>query len=140
MRGAMPPLPQYAFMLWCLVKHRDKFTFYLYSPYLEAVSSIHNPRTRPILVTVSHLPFSSKRNVGNNDFLCINSRRLLQVLCFFSLCRSLCESVIFISTVSTLLSVVGSSGASLGTASEGHESTVWAGNCEQMKLSLQQSK
>jgi len=27
MSGAIPPLPQYAFMAWCLVKHRDKFTF-----------------------------------------------------------------------------------------------------------------
>jgi len=26
MRGAIPPLPQYGFMAWCLVKHRD-FTF-----------------------------------------------------------------------------------------------------------------
>jgi hypothetical protein len=26
MRGAIPPLPQYAFMAWCLVKHRDSFT------------------------------------------------------------------------------------------------------------------
>jgi hypothetical protein len=24
MRGAIPPLPQYAFMAWCLVKHRDR--------------------------------------------------------------------------------------------------------------------
>jgi hypothetical protein len=30
MRGAIPPLPQYVFMAWCLVKHRDKFTFYVY--------------------------------------------------------------------------------------------------------------
>jgi hypothetical protein len=28
MRGAIPPLPQYVFMAWCLVKHRDNFTFY----------------------------------------------------------------------------------------------------------------
>jgi hypothetical protein len=28
MRGAIPPLPQYVFMEWCLVKHRDNFTFY----------------------------------------------------------------------------------------------------------------
>jgi hypothetical protein len=28
MRRAIPPLPQYAFMTWCLVKHRDNFTFY----------------------------------------------------------------------------------------------------------------
>jgi hypothetical protein len=27
MRGAIPPLSQYAFMAWCLVKHRDNFTF-----------------------------------------------------------------------------------------------------------------
>jgi hypothetical protein len=31
MSGAIPPLPQYAFMAWCSVKkkHRDNFTFYL---------------------------------------------------------------------------------------------------------------
>jgi hypothetical protein len=27
MRGAIPPLSQYAFMAWCLFKHRDNFTF-----------------------------------------------------------------------------------------------------------------
>jgi len=27
MSGAIPPLSQYAFMAWCLVKHRDNFTF-----------------------------------------------------------------------------------------------------------------
>jgi hypothetical protein len=27
MSGAIPPLPQHAFMAWCLVKHRDYFTF-----------------------------------------------------------------------------------------------------------------
>jgi hypothetical protein len=26
MRGAIHPLPQYIFMAWCLVKHRDNFT------------------------------------------------------------------------------------------------------------------
>jgi hypothetical protein len=29
MPGAIHPLTQYAFMAWCLVKNRDKFTFYL---------------------------------------------------------------------------------------------------------------
>jgi hypothetical protein len=28
MRGAIPPLLQYVFMAWCLVTHRDNFTFY----------------------------------------------------------------------------------------------------------------
>jgi hypothetical protein len=27
MRRAIPPIPQYAFMAWCLVKYRDNFTF-----------------------------------------------------------------------------------------------------------------
>jgi hypothetical protein len=27
MRGAILPFPQYIFMAWCLVKHRDNFTF-----------------------------------------------------------------------------------------------------------------
>jgi hypothetical protein len=30
MSGVIPPLPQYAFMALCLVKHRDNFTFTLY--------------------------------------------------------------------------------------------------------------
>jgi hypothetical protein len=34
MSGAIPPLPQYAFMAWCLVKHRNSFTFTLPLPYL----------------------------------------------------------------------------------------------------------
>jgi hypothetical protein len=29
MRGAIPPLPLYVSMEWCLVKHRDNFTFTL---------------------------------------------------------------------------------------------------------------
>jgi hypothetical protein len=28
MRGAIFPLPQYVFMPWCLLKHRDSFTFF----------------------------------------------------------------------------------------------------------------
>jgi hypothetical protein len=30
MRGAIPPLPQYVFMEWCLVKHGNYFTFYFH--------------------------------------------------------------------------------------------------------------
>jgi hypothetical protein len=28
MHGAIPPFPQYAFMAWCLVKHKDTFIIY----------------------------------------------------------------------------------------------------------------
>jgi hypothetical protein len=36
MHGAILPLPQYAFMAWCLVKHRDNF--YLFLPF-----TLHDP-------------------------------------------------------------------------------------------------
>jgi hypothetical protein len=29
-RGAIPPVPKYVFMAWCLVEHRDNFTFHSY--------------------------------------------------------------------------------------------------------------
>jgi hypothetical protein len=28
MHGAIPPLPQYVFMAWCLVEHRDNFRIF----------------------------------------------------------------------------------------------------------------
>jgi hypothetical protein len=31
MCGATLPLPQYVFIAWCLVKHRDNFTFFTFS-------------------------------------------------------------------------------------------------------------
>jgi hypothetical protein len=34
MRGVIPPLPQYAFMAWCLVKLRDNFTFISFYDFL----------------------------------------------------------------------------------------------------------
>jgi hypothetical protein len=42
MRGTIPPLTQYVYIAWCLVKHRDNFTFYLYimstiPPFLKQV-------------------------------------------------------------------------------------------------------
>jgi hypothetical protein len=45
MRGAIPPLPQYVFMAWCLVKHRDNFTFYLY---IKQKFLLHVPKRRKI--------------------------------------------------------------------------------------------
>jgi hypothetical protein len=39
MRGAISPLPQYAFMAWCLVKHRDNFTFTFYVAVLTVTNS-----------------------------------------------------------------------------------------------------
>jgi len=33
LRAAVPPPLQYVFMAWCLVKHRDNFTFTFPLPY-----------------------------------------------------------------------------------------------------------
>jgi hypothetical protein len=38
MSGAIPPLPQYAFMAWCSAKkHRDNFYFYLVTEAAEEI-------------------------------------------------------------------------------------------------------
>jgi hypothetical protein len=40
MRGAIPSLPQYVFVAWCLVKHRDIFnTFFVYLTSKNVVAS-----------------------------------------------------------------------------------------------------
>jgi hypothetical protein len=33
--------PQYAFVAWCLVKHRDNFTFYVYSPICQVAAKMN---------------------------------------------------------------------------------------------------
>jgi hypothetical protein len=54
MSGAIPPLLQYAFMAWCLVKAQDNFTFYskltfeislleIYGTYNEHFTDIFHP-------------------------------------------------------------------------------------------------
>jgi len=47
-RGAIPSFPEYAFMAWCLFKHRDNFTF-----------TIHE---RSFCVAVSMSMFSHRLN------------------------------------------------------------------------------
>jgi hypothetical protein len=41
MRGAIHSLPHYVFMAWCLVKHRDNFTFTTVST--PALASTQSP-------------------------------------------------------------------------------------------------
>jgi hypothetical protein len=54
MRGVIPLLPQYVFMAWCLVKHRDFtfYTFYLYSGQECVELYLHSPiRFRGVVLT-----------------------------------------------------------------------------------------
>jgi hypothetical protein len=51
MRGALPPLPQYAFVAWCSIKkHRANFTFTFYNAYSFALYTewVTNPLRRII--------------------------------------------------------------------------------------------
>jgi hypothetical protein len=58
MRGAIPPLPQYVFMVWCLVKHRDNFTLPLPLPLpllaSSALLTMLHPLLENVLQTVNH--------------------------------------------------------------------------------------
>jgi hypothetical protein len=47
MHGAIPPLPQYVFMAWCLAKYRDNFTFYFY---LEIEEATHVRKAYKVLL------------------------------------------------------------------------------------------
>jgi hypothetical protein len=43
MCGAIPPLPQYVFMAWCLVKHMNNFTFTVrYFHYFNRLYAVHS--------------------------------------------------------------------------------------------------
>jgi hypothetical protein len=57
MRGAIPPLFQYAFMAWCLVKYRDNFTFTFILPYYY---SIYNKQSMGIVFNLHHDDFEKK--------------------------------------------------------------------------------
>jgi len=41
MSGAIPPLPQYAFMSWCSVKVQGQLTFYLYIYYRYGIGKLN---------------------------------------------------------------------------------------------------
>jgi hypothetical protein len=47
MSGAIPPLPVYVFMAWCLVKHRDNFTFFTFYRRVQTGSEAH-PASCPV--------------------------------------------------------------------------------------------
>jgi hypothetical protein len=61
MSGAIPPLPDYAFMAWCLVKHRNNFTFLPFTSECSQTSSVYvfPPRVRD---QVSH-PYKTTRKI-----------------------------------------------------------------------------
>jgi hypothetical protein len=57
MRGAIPPFLKYPFMAWCLVKHRDNFTFTLLAVKVCITCAVgrvplNNTKGRNILVSV----------------------------------------------------------------------------------------
>jgi hypothetical protein len=66
MGGTVPPLPQYIFMAWCLVKNRDNFTFT--SPYLSISPHVTGPKLNDFDPTRSCKPmpnFAEKLLISN---------------------------------------------------------------------------
>jgi len=58
MRGAIPSFPQYVFMAWCLVKHRDKFNF-TFELFSLIKSGEYNKLWSSSLFSVIHPPVTS---------------------------------------------------------------------------------
>jgi hypothetical protein len=54
MRGDIPPFPQYAFMAWCLVKHRDNFAF-TFNIYREVFRLFHRIVAKHFVLFVANL-------------------------------------------------------------------------------------
>jgi hypothetical protein len=46
MRGAIPPIPQYVFMAWCLSQHGNNFNFYLHLFYFPCIFLFYFPVKR----------------------------------------------------------------------------------------------
>jgi hypothetical protein len=59
MSGTIPPLPQYVFMAWCLVKHRDNFTFTLFNE-LHGVESLREANSHSASQKISRLLWNPK--------------------------------------------------------------------------------
>jgi hypothetical protein len=64
MRGVMPPVPHFVFMAWCLVKHRDNFTFTLYCGYCY-VRELRVCKTRSWCIVIGRL----KCGGGDDDVM-----------------------------------------------------------------------
>jgi hypothetical protein len=63
MHEAISPLPQYIFMVWCFVKQRDNFTFYLL---LSSISPIHTPTHHIIPSLPFHFYLTTYTNLSHS--------------------------------------------------------------------------
>jgi hypothetical protein len=66
MRNAIPPRPQFVFMVWCLFKHRDNFTFSIAA---GSCQSLIEDLTSEVSVRVSRNEFQHFRNDTKNGLI-----------------------------------------------------------------------
>jgi hypothetical protein len=79
MRGAIPPLPQYVFMAWCLVKHSDNFTslpFYVIIIQLEETANIKSLGNEAVLPTLKQCSWTV---VSFCSFVLYSTKYLIKV-------------------------------------------------------------
>jgi hypothetical protein len=69
MRGAIPPLPQYVFMAWCLVKHRDNFNLMELTTGSNALLLLPNKVRSYIIIVV--IDFENVCRFCSTDNKCI---------------------------------------------------------------------
>jgi hypothetical protein len=69
--GSIPPLPQYVFMAWCSVKHRDNFAFIAYGRQVHCYS---------VSQTTAHTTWLQSHCTLNHWTVCISSKILSLLL------------------------------------------------------------
>jgi hypothetical protein len=81
MRGAILPFPQYVFLAWCLVKHRDNFTFFTFTTFTtgptEQGHSFYLKMRIAVFQKFVYIPYRDVRNCPKN---------LLPKMCILCLC------------------------------------------------------
>jgi hypothetical protein len=83
MRGAVHPLPQYAFIAWCLVKHRENFTFTFLPGVQKKVDHVRDNRKRGRIdsfqdaISTEAFPLSAEKYIMR----CISAQRVQSLFC-----------------------------------------------------------
>jgi hypothetical protein len=70
MSGAIPPLPQYAFMAWCLLERRDNFFTFMMYIYCNFIlhTIARSPMRLELFLIPTPCPIVPAKSVGTHNF------------------------------------------------------------------------
>jgi hypothetical protein len=89
MRGAISPLPQYAFLAWCLVKYKEKFTFTL--P-VATLTELYTPHCRASDSSSLYRVMKAGR-LGNGANKCVHLNGDIIIVTAFCMKSKSCEKL-----------------------------------------------